>query len=348
MKIEINDKLLAKYLCDNVSEVEKQEVAKWLNQSEENRKELQKIEIFLDNAEISLQAEKYNSVSAWEKVKSKIELSQQKTVVVNPTRKKALLQFYKYAAIIVFAVLAGMAAYYFGSRNTGIILTEITAAEKQVINEITLPDGSVVALNNNSKLVYPSEFDGETREVTIEGEAFFDVVPNAEKPFVINAGNARIKVLGTSFNVCAYPETETVEVVVATGKVQVISKNEEESGNGENLVLIPGEKGTLFNFTRILQKSQNADPNYLAWKTHDFIFEDVPLKEVFTSLEKIYHVNINVEEKELNDLLLNAQFDKKSIDFILNVVSLTFDLELSSNNELYTFSSRKNNKTMKR
>ena len=105
---------------------------------------------------------------------------------------------------------------------------EIISTPNQVINEYTLPDGSVVALNSNSKLVFPKQFNGDTREVTIEGEAFFDVKPNPEKPFIINAGKAQIKVVGTSFNVSAYPETETLEVVVKTGKVQVISKNIDE------------------------------------------------------------------------------------------------------------------------
>ncbi len=167
--------------------------------------------------------------------------------------------------------------------------------------------------------------------------------PNPEKPFIINAGNAQVKVVGTSFNVSAYPESETVEVVVKTGKVQVINKNRETLPVLNEVYLTPGEKGTLFNSSNILEKSENPNPNYLAWKTRDFTFNEVPLNEVFQCLEKTYHVKIRVEEPELNDLILNAQFDKKSIDFILNVVGLTFNLELSVEDEQYVFSSRINN-----
>jgi ferric-dicitrate binding protein FerR (iron transport regulator) len=200
----------------------------------------------------------------------------------------------------------------------------------------------VVALNSNSKLVFPKNFKGNTREVAIEGEAFFDVKPNPEKPFIINAGNARIKVVGTSFNVTAYPESETVEVVVQAGKVQLISKNTEALTSVNEVYLVPGEKGTLFNKNSILEKSENTNPNYLAWKTRDFIFNDIPLNEVFKCLGKTYHVEIQVTNPELNDLKLNAQFDKKTIDFILNVVGLTFNLELSVEDEQYIFSSRIN------
>jgi transmembrane sensor len=136
------------------------------------------------------------------------------------------------------------------------VYSEIISTPNQVINEYILPDGSVVALNSNSKLVFPKQFKGDTREVTIEGEAFFDVKPNAEKPFIINAGNAQVKVVGTSFNVCAYPETETVEVVVETGKVQVISKNNELTARLNEVFLVPGEKGTLFNKSSAFWKNR--------------------------------------------------------------------------------------------
>jgi len=187
--------------------------------------------------------------------------------------------------------MLGSAGYYFGFRNKITeVYTEIISTPKQVINEYALPDGSFVTLNSNSKLVYPKHFKGNTREVTIYGEAFFDVKPNPEKPFIINAGNARVKVVGTSFNVSAYPETETVEVVVKTGKVQVTNKNAEALSDANQVFLIPGEKGTLFNKSSILEKSQNSNLNYLAWKTRDFIFNDMPLNEVFQCLAKIFHV----------------------------------------------------------
>lgn len=340
--IEIfNRELLAKYLSNEVNTREKLEVETWINQSVENREELEQSRKMLRNIDAFYKAQNFNSEVAWKNVKAKLNPPQLKIIHHKKIGKEVFAKFYKYAAIIVFAVMLGSAGYYFGFRNKITeVYTEIISTPKQVINEYTLPDGSVVALNSNSKLVYPKHFKGDTREVTIYGEAFFDVKPNPEKPFIINAGNAQVKVVGTSFNVSAYPESETVEVVVKTGKVQVTSKNSESIPELKEVLLIPGEKGTLFNKDNILKKSENSNPNYLAWKTHDFIFKEVPLSEVFQCLEKTYHVEIQVNEQELNDLKLNAQFDKKSIDFILNVVSLTFDLELSVENEQYKFSSR--------
>jgi len=237
----------------------------------------------------------------------------------------------------------GSVGYYFGFKNQAPnVFNQIISAENQVLNEFVLPDGSVVALNSNSQLQFPKKFRGNTREVTIIGEAFFDVKPNPEKPFVINAGKAQVKVLGTSFNVSAYPETETVEVVVKTGKVQVVNNLGESLNNESEVFLSPGEKSILFNESNILQKTENLDPNYLAWKTHDLIFNEVPLIEVVQCLEKVYHVQIQLSEPELSDLLLEAHFDKKPIDFILNVVRLTFDLNLLEENKQFTLSRRTN------
>lgn len=343
--IEIFDRdLLAKYLCNEVNPVEKSEVEAWLEQSVENRDELEQSRKMLDSIDTFYRTERFDSEIALKNVKSKLNQPKMKIVQHKTIGKEAITRFYRYAAIIVFALLLGSAGFYLGFRNhTTEVYSEIISTPNQVINEYTLPDGSVVALNSNSKLVFPKQFKGDTREVTIEGEAFFDVTPNPEKPFIINAGNAQVKVVGTSFNVAAYPETEMVEVIVKTGKVEVINKNEVDLSTAKQVYLTPGEKGILFSNKGIPEKSKNIDPNYLAWKTHDFFFDEVPLGEVFKCLEKTYHVNIDVLQPELNDLKLNAQFDKKPIDFILNVVSLTFNLDLSVDKELYTFSNHKNN-----
>ncbi len=339
-----NRDLLAKYLFNEVNPVEKSEVEAWLDQSVENLEELEQSRKMLDTIDTFYNTERFDSVGALKNVKAKMNQPKIKIVQRKTIRKEVITRIYKYAAIIIFAVILGSAGFYFGFRNhTAEVFSEIISTSNQVIVDYTLPDGSVVALNSNSKLVFPKQFKGETREVTIEGEAFFEVTPNPEKPFIINAGNAQVKVVGTSFNVSAYPENEIVEVVVKTGKVQVISKNINEFSVEKQVYLTPGEKGTLLNNNSIPEKSKNIDPNYLAWRTHDFIFDEVPLNEVFKCLEKTYHVNIDVLEPELYELKLNAQFDKKPIDFILNVVSLTFNLKLSVDNEQYTFSNHKNN-----
>jgi transmembrane sensor len=106
---------------------------------------------------------------------------------------------------------------------------------------------------------------------------------------------------------------------------------------------MPGEKGTLFYESELLQKTENNNLNFLAWKTNDIIFNETPLKEVVTCLESVYHIDIDILDSDLENEVLTAHFDKKPIDFVLNVVRLTFDLELKGENEHFTLASRTNN-----
>jgi ferric-dicitrate binding protein FerR (iron transport regulator) len=188
-----------------------------------------------------------------------------------------------------------------------------------------------VSLNTNTKLKYPEKFGRKTREVSIEGEAFFEVKPNKNKPFIIHAGSAEIKVLGTSFNVSAYPETKQVEVIVETGKVQVLNKIIQAN----ELILTPGDKGTLIYSSNSLLKTTNQDPNFLAWKTHNLTFKATSLGEVIETLQKIYKVNIHVADPKLNGLLLSAQFNDYPLDFILKVIETTFQIESQHVNGQY-------------
>ncbi|WP_297085945.1 FecR domain-containing protein [uncultured Draconibacterium sp.] len=336
--------LLAKYLNGENSLQEKEEVETWLSQSDKNREELEHYKAMLEKVDSFYQAKKFDENQAWKAVRTQISPEKVRPIQQQKTRKEVIAQFYKYAAIVVVALLLGSVAYYLGFRNPDkAIYGEVISAENQVLNEYVLPDGSLVTLNTNSKLLFPKKFTGNTREVTIIGEAFFDVQRNPDQPFVINAGNAQVKVLGTSFNVSAYPGAETVEVVVQTGKVQVVSKTTNADKPKEEVFLTPGEKGTLLISNNDLTKTVNSNPNFLAWKTHDLIFNTVPLHEVVECLEKAYHIEINLMEPELNDLLYEGHFDQKPIDFVLNVIRLTFDLELSVEGKHYTLTSRTNN-----
>jgi len=335
--------LRGKHLTDECNSQEKLEVETWLSRADLNRDAVEQDKSMLNKIDTYYQAKKFDSNAAWQNVHTQISPTKVKSIQHLNRRKEAIAQFYKYAAVVVVALLLGSIGYFIGFRNQApAVYSEVISVENQVLNEYVLPDGSVVTLNSDSKLLFPRKFKGDIREVTIIGEAFFDVKPNAEKPFVINAGNAQVKVLGTSFNVCAYPETETIEVIVETGKVQVISKNTDLLAENREIFLTPGEKGILFTESHLLEKTVNMNPNFLAWKTHDLIFNKVPLHEVIRSLEKAYHIDIEITEPELNDLLYEGHFDQKPIDFVLDVIRLTFNLELSVEDKHYALSSRTN------
>ena len=339
---DVNWELMAKYLGDEASDSERNEVETWAGQSAENLSQLNSIREIMEKSKLFYQSRRFDPASAWEKIRP--ELKKESVVIPMESLRKPVwhqIPLLRVAASLLVALMLGTAGFYIGFRQKkATIFTEIVSNQLQVPEEVLLPDGTMVTLNNHSRLTYPKQFTGESREVTITGEAFFEVQPDASRPFIISAGNARIKVLGTSFNVMARPGNETVEVVVRTGKVEVTSHTANPAGrqqvkNSSNLILTPGDKGVLYNTSNQLVKSTNDDPNIIAWKTHELIFNQSKLKDVILDLEKVYHTEIQLSDPDLNDLVYTAHFDNQSIDFILEVIRLTFNMKLSAENGQY-------------
>ncbi len=333
--------LIGKFLSGETSPAETDWVETWAAASEHNRRELNQSKLLFNQANNLYRFQRFDTNKAWEKVQKQISPAAPAMGIAD-IRIKASAWFYRYAAVLLLAFLLGSAGYflisYTNSKHRP--FTEIASSEMQVVNEYVLPDGSKVSLNSNSRLQYPEKFDKDQREVTVTGEAFFDIKPDHQRPFVINAGSARIKVVGTSFNVNAYPEAESVEVIVESGIVQVVCCENERPEKYVELLLNAGEKGLLFKSNGNLEKSVNTNPNYVAWKTHNLIFEKTRLKEVVYCLNKTYHIEIHLKNKKLENLLLTAEFEKKPAEFILDVIRLTFDLELTQENNTYILSEK--------
>lgn len=291
---------------------------------------VKKVDLYFD-------LKKYPAEHAWEKVHMRI----QKQSKLHQTKIRSLASnpIFRIAAAVLFAALllvSGYEVYNNDSENKEIV--EISETN-QILKSFILPDGTEISLNSDTKIKYPKQFAEDIREVTIEGEAFFHVKPNKAKPFIIHAGNAQIKVLGTSFNVNAYPSAKTVEVTVETGKVQVLNKIASPKENNE-VILMPGEKGTLNNSGNLLIKSTNQNPNFLAWKTHNLVFKATLLPEVIENLKKVYKVDISLADPKLNNLLLTAQFNDYPLDFILDVIKSTFQIEVEQVNGHYILKAR--------
>ena len=316
--------LLAKSIYDQkqaqVSEVQTLTVEDLPTDSKENEQVLR----MAKKVDLYFELKKYPVDNAWEKVQQQVQNNPKgktarfRKLIVNPFMRIA-------AAVLITGLLsvAGYDIFFNGGQSNQMIELSVS---NQGVKTFTLPDGTLVSLNSNTQLKYPKRFANSTREITIEGEAFFEVKPDKNKPFIIHAGNAHIKVLGTSFNVNAYPNDKLMEVIVKTGKVQVLY-NAAVAKQFNELILNPGDKGTLLYSSNALLKTTNENPNFIAWKTHDLIFRATSLGEVISNLENVYKVNIRLEDPKLNGLLLTAHFNNYSLDFILEVIETTFQME---------------------
>jgi len=242
-----------------------------------------------------------------------------------PDRSRSLIRgFYRIAAVLVLGFILSFAANWL-VRSGG--TNRVVAGSEQV--EILLDDGSHVVLNRNSSLRYPKSFGEQKRQLALQGEAWFEVAKDSSLPFIIEAGPARIEVLGTSFNVNAYRENPSVEITVESGLVALSAKRKQE----EQIVMTAGSGGSMDKREQELTLIPSADRNKISWHTREFDFRGTSLKEVCATLSHAYGVNLIIVNPELEKCPITVSFMDQSLEGVLKVLEKTLDLELSKSGE---------------
>lgn len=324
--------LIAKYYADECNQDEKDELFKWLDEDKENHILFNQIKQDLEIININKSMNKVNVDSAWEKVKNRIQEDEQDLPEIEETKTR-VLQFssvLKYAAAIIILVSIGFFSTKVYQRISSKNLTYTYAELNEQGKEVVFPDGSTVVLNSDSKISYPKAFASNERRVTLEGEAFFDVTKNPEKPFIIELKDAEVRVLGTSFNVNTNLPGNNVEVFVKTGLVQLSRKKDGD----EKILINPGDVGLLTKNS--LAKSKNQNENIISWKTKEIIFRENNLTDVINTLNNVYKTNITCDDEMVLNLRYTSTFRNQEIDSILGVICLTFDLKVKyEDNKIY-------------
>lgn len=189
---------------------------------------------------------------------------------------------------------------------------------------LTLSDGTEIRLNNNAQIWIPEDFDQETREVTLEGEAFFEVSDDAEKPFTVHTNRATVKDLGTAFNVRVMPDKQNVQVAVTDGKVSVWSdrQTEEKATN-----LTQGQFGHLDLKKGTLRIDQFSVNNYLSWMNGRLKYDGAQLDKVSMQLGHIFDVSFAYSSHSLKELTVTTDFEHKSLEEVLEVISTTLHID---------------------
>ena len=325
--------IIAKYLaCEELSEEEKVILEK-IKSDDEQRKYLQQSAEVFEKTDLFYNLKKFDPDHAWGKIDS--HLSQDKKRIIT------LPRLLRIAAVVLIVIATGLLVWQ--AATPKLKTEEFATSQNDITNpEIILPDGTNVKLNHGSKLTYPEQFTGTTREVSLSGEAFFNVTHNAEKPFIIKINGASVKVLGTSFNVFAYNNKPIVEVIVKTGRVELNDDVKSGTSNANKVVLLPGEKGTLDKQKGILSKESSFDTNNLAWMTHEIKFKYTSLNEVFSTMEHTFNIRIVADKNVDRNLQLNATFNHQDPDYIMNVVAMTLNLHLKKEgNNKYIIQNKK-------
>lgn len=284
------------------------EVVDWIESDEANRREYNRIK----NLWAYLDFKSFDEMAGHKDKKSRI-------------RHLYTSGILKYAAIIILAFLAGG---YLVNSFQGSLFSEELAYHEIIVPrgesaELVLADQTRVWLNSGAKLKYPTRFGEEQRDVELTGEAYFDVQRNEQKPFFVNASDVRVNVLGTSFNVEAFRDGQTVNVTLVEGKVNL------ENQDGELLSELKPTERASYNIQNKEVHVKNVDTKlYTSWKEGIIYFKNERLGTIARQLEQWYNLEIVFEESSLKEQKYTGTILKnKPVDQILNILKYTTDID---------------------
>jgi len=253
--------------------------------------------------------------------------------VVTLKRQRAL-RWLKIAASLLILVLASYTYRNWSSTSTPALAFKKIENLKGQRTRVVLPDQSVAYLNASSTLSFPESFSESERLVELTGEAFFEVVKNPEKPFVVKTGNLRTMVLGTSFNVRSFDEEHAIEVSLVTGKVRVVPPHQGTAG--ADLELYPGQQLTYHKREGTFDKGSFNVLAVTGWKDGVLVFDNTDFAGFIEKLEQWYDVEIKVAGNPSQEWRVNGHFDNESLEEVLIGIQFVYGLDYTINGKRVT------------
>ena len=303
-----------KHLLGEASPEEEQAVIEWMNENATNKEYYNQFKKIWDNSK-KLAADSTLDVNkAWERFQNRVNGQNEPSEILKPNR----FSWMRIAASVMLVAGLGIAAYFLVNKNNEPI--EMLSQTGQNVLVDTLSDGSVITLNKKSTITYPSKFKGNTRSIALKGEAFFNVAPDKKKPFIISVNDVQVTVVGTSFNIKS--ENGNTEVIVESGIVHVTQ-------SGKTVELLAGEKIVMSSNDSIATKEAVNDKLYNYYRTKEFVCDDTPLWKLVQVVNEAYDAKIIIGRKELNDKRLTTTFNNESLEQVLEVIRLTFDITIT-------------------
>lgn len=315
---------LVNYLSGELDTVEAKEVERWL-EDPENKAEFEKLTQLWEGTANLRNAELFTAEKSWNGLKQRMDHHDTKGV------RERNITIFRYAIAASMVIILGIAVFFYMQGRNHI---QFNAGNIKSEKPVILPDGTSVYLNRNTYLSYAKDFNSKTRTVTLTGEAFFDVAKNPSKPFIIKTTTTEIRVVGTSFNVMAYTGSDSVQVSVQSGIVEMYPKADEES----RIRLVIGNEGTFVKSQKKLLSRKTFDSNLLAWKTNQLNFRSAPMDYVANSLKRAFGKEIKFESANFKNCRLTVNFNNQSLDTILKVIKETFGVTVSNQGDVYILS----------
>lgn len=332
--MNMNQETIVRCLQQRASIDEQQKLEQWLNEKPSHQSYFDQIESVWQSAECVPSELNFDSGKAWDCILSKISISAEGSgkgstkgsressteSVVVPLWSQSWIRV---AASVVLAIGVGLGVYFQldTSPADSIAITETTGAGS--VQEVQLPDGSLVTLMPFSSVSYTSDFASK-RELTLTGGAFFEIKKANGQPFAVSTKQIEVAVLGTEFLV--KESKNRTEVFVEGGSVSISSKTTAEAE------VLTSDEGAYLDSSSGLIKPFAASDNILSWKSGVLEFNNVQLTKVLEDIGKHYNVSIQLKNSNIGKCHLTSRFDNKSIDEVLQVLELVLNIEISSDN----------------
>lgn len=322
--------LIIKELSNDINDDESRQLDQWLEASKENRLIFKTYQKTWDRGGVKWKVE--NAESVYKNISGKLGLH----VAKPPVKRAKSRTFIRLGMAAAVALLVGIAMlFYFDSSKPTKPVPEISRITKSnpkgVKSQFRLPDGTIVKLNSNSYIEFLSPFDADSREVFLEGEAFFEVVKDESRPFILRAGNIETTVLGTSFNVKAHAEQSEISVALVTGEILV--KSVVDSIVTQQLILKPYQMITYDQENDQIEKSTFELEEVIGWKEGVLVLKNAGLDQIKRQLEDWYGLDIRYVNLPQGRSDITANFRNEPLENVLQSLGHTLKFEYQINDK---------------
>ena len=316
-------------------------------QNRANEDEVKRLSIWIkSNQEISLWLEQQILASS-STIDSELQLRMLKNIEAEIDAKNnadnlqrhirfRLNRWIRVAALFLLPLLTAAGMYFYMSRNRSSSAPLIISVERGQKANIILPDGSKAWLNSQSKLTYSADYNVNKRELQLDGEAYFEVAHNPQKPFIVKSSDICVEALGTAFGVKAYDEDNLISSILMRGKVRVTTPD------GES-ILVPNER-VMYDkaaHKRTQSKVRNAT-DFTGWIHNELRFENESLEEIAKNIQRIYNVEIVFATENIKNQRYTGTVNNNSLESVLNIITLTSPLSFQIKNQKVTLYENKN------
>ena len=305
--------IIGKYLTNSESALEKEELDNWLKENSENKELLNSI-----SSDKSL-VQEYETMEFFNK---KIALGRLKEKVLLKSKTRALIRWRIAASIFILVGVIGILYFFAGNSvktNEKLNLYTSVFTENGQRSKVVLPDSSIVWLNSGTTLSYPGDFSNQNRKVILSGQAFFEITHKKNYPFSVHANSLIVTVLGTKFDVDAYPEEDEIAVVLESGKVELTH----QEFDSFSYMMKPGEKAAINLSDNHAMNISHVDAAiYSSWKDGKLIFRNSPMEEVVEKLRKWYNIDIEISDTEVYNSIFSGTIKNESYEEIFRLIGI--------------------------